>query len=344
MHGAPKSNIAVSAEHYTYVLKIINDLIGQKGFNATGTRGPTLAGLPPCGPNGRIDFKYFFDLFETAVNSVNDRHFGLHVGEKFRVAGFESSKGFLAFCKDIEQAVSLACRYSCLVHNLGRPFLQGTHETDSETAKFVWEPSFNTSGEPISRHIVECVITNYVMYLNGLSCAFGKVVKCVTFQHKATCDEAEYVRVLGCNVVFGSAQNTIILHQGILNKTLPTTDKLKLTVMRAELERALVVYKGSDDLILRIEQKIYEVIQHEKPTMSTIASELAIGERTLRRRLKTRNVKFSDMLSGIQKDMCSSFVQEGRTYAEIAYLLWYADQSAFTRAFKRWYGTAPTKL
>jgi len=33
----------------------------------------------------------------------------------------------------------------------------------------------------------------------------------------------------------------------------------------------------------------------------------------------------------------------GTGLAEIAHILWYSDQAAFTRAYKNWHGEAPTK-
>jgi AraC-like DNA-binding protein len=36
-------------------------------------------------------------------------------------------------------------------------------------------------------------------------------------------------------------------------------------------------------------------------------------------------------------------MQQGKPFTEIAQILGYNDQSAFTRAFKKWYGTVPSQ-
>ena len=51
-----------------------------------------------------------------------------------------------------------------------------------------------------------------------------------------------------------------------------------------------------------------------------------------------------DLLDLVRKDICNLYFMEGtRSLSEIALLLGYSDLSAFTRAYKNWTGTPPSR-
>lgn len=73
-----------------------------------------------------------------------------------------------------------------------------------------------------------------------------------------------------------------------------------------------------------------------------MAKRLALGERTLQRRLDELGVAFVDVLGEVRTELAQAYLREpGVSLAEIAWLLGFSDQSAFTRAFKRWMGVTP---
>jgi AraC-like DNA-binding protein len=69
-----------------------------------------------------------------------------------------------------------------------------------------------------------------------------------------------------------------------------------------------------------------------------------MGERTLQRRLKELNTSFSRLLEDTRRELALAYLSERRmSLLEISYVLGFADPSSFSRAFKRWTGTAPRK-
>jgi AraC-like DNA-binding protein len=79
------------------------------------------------------------------------------------------------------------------------------------------------------------------------------------------------------------------------------------------------------------------------PSESSIAQELNITERTLQRKLKDANFCFRDLLSDTRKELaCQHLLNAELSINEIAFILGYAEETNFTRAFKRWTGETPS--
>jgi len=76
-----------------------------------------------------------------------------------------------------------------------------------------------------------------------------------------------------------------------------------------------------------------------------ISSQLGVSERTLQRRLRDKNIVFSDLVDNIRKSIALEYVR-GTTYrlTDVAQMLGYTDPSSFTRAFKRWTDSSPMKI
>jgi AraC-like DNA-binding protein len=65
----------------------------------------------------------------------------------------------------------------------------------------------------------------------------------------------------------------------------------------------------------------------------------------LHRRLEERDLVFKELLQKTRQQLAQQYLKEGRlTLAEIALLLGYSEQSAFSRAFKQWLGITPLRF
>ena len=68
----------------------------------------------------------------------------------------------------------------------------------------------------------------------------------------------------------------------------------------------------------------------------------ALGRDVEQRQLAGEGTSFKDLLDGARADLARTYVAERRlSVTEIAFVLGFADTSAFSRAFKRWTGASP---
>lgn len=80
----------------------------------------------------------------------------------------------------------------------------------------------------------------------------------------------------------------------------------------------------------------------EFPSSTQLAAQLAVSSQTLRRRLAEEDTSVRALLDDVRRDAAiSSLVDTDETVAELSERLGFSEQSAFTRAFRRWTGSTP---
>jgi AraC-like DNA-binding protein len=66
--------------------------------------------------------------------------------------------------------------------------------------------------------------------------------------------------------------------------------------------------------------------------------------RTLQRRLATEGSTFARLVDDVRRERSEAFLRSGDVaVAEVSWLVGFSEQSAFTRAFRRWTGRSPTE-
>jgi len=69
---------------------------------------------------------------------------------------------------------------------------------------------------------------------------------------------------------------------------------------------------------------------------------MIMHERTLQRMLKQQGTSFSLLLDQVRMDIAADrLANSAVSIIQLSDYLGYADNTAFTRAFKRWYGITP---
>ena len=76
-------------------------------------------------------------------------------------------------------------------------------------------------------------------------------------------------------------------------------------------------------------------------TRDGVARALGLNPRTLAHRLEASGVTFSGLADEARFEAAQSLLRKDKRIAEVAAVLGFAEQSAFTRAFTRWSGTTP---
>ena len=96
------------------------------------------------------------------------------------------------------------------------------------------------------------------------------------------------------------------------------------------------------DLVERTRRAIGGRLRGGDPSLEGVARELGISERSLQRRLSELGYTFNALADEVREATARLYLEQPDiALAEIAYLLGFADQSTFNRAFKRWTGVTP---
>ena len=120
-------------------------------------------------------------------------------------------------------------------------------------------------------------------------------------------------------------------------------DPALFSVLEDHAERLLAELPAPEPpLVSRLRAVLREELRGGDVGVEHVARRLALGARTLQRRLEDEGVRFAEVLAELRTELARDYLREpGLSIAEIAWLLGFSEQSAFTRAFKRWVGTTP---
>jgi AraC-like DNA-binding protein len=79
-------------------------------------------------------------------------------------------------------------------------------------------------------------------------------------------------------------------------------------------------------------------------TVEYIADFMQLSPRSLQRHLLAAGTSFQALLDLTRQSMTERYLKESDiNLTQLAEILGYCDQSAFTRAFQRWYGVSPRR-
>ena len=97
-------------------------------------------------------------------------------------------------------------------------------------------------------------------------------------------------------------------------------------------------------LKVQVENAIAALLPHGQARHDQVAVELGMSQRTLARRLALEGSSFAKVLAEVRSALADRYLAD-RTLpiSQIAWLLGYAEISAFTRAFQRWTGMVPSE-
>lgn len=97
-------------------------------------------------------------------------------------------------------------------------------------------------------------------------------------------------------------------------------------------------------LATQVRRIVKDRIGNEPISLSRVARRLGTSARTLQRRLSEEGVSFAEVVDSARKLRACTLLQ-GWTHsiAAITFLVGFSEQSAFTRAFRRWTGTTPAR-
>jgi AraC-like DNA-binding protein len=155
-------------------------------------------------------------------------------------------------------------------------------------------------------------------------------------------DAAPLRQALAAPLVFGAQRMEMLFPAADLERPLDTADALLHRMMSeriAELET--MVPRSLPD---EVRQLLRTLVFSATCTPRIVGLRLGVPVRTLNRRLAGQGTSVSALRDEVRRDTaCHLLAQGGKSTGEVGRLLGYAEPAAFSHAFRRWTGMAPTR-
>lgn len=151
--------------------------------------------------------------------------------------------------------------------------------------------------------------------------------------------------LFGCPVRHNSGRAALVCTPAGWQAPVPGADAALGRIL--EEHAALLVERipANSDWLDDVEKAIAIALPDGAPSVADAARGLGLGARTLQRRLGSRGLTYKEVLDGVRERLARMHLTDtSLSLAEVAFLLGFSDQSAFTRAFKRWTGRTPASV
>ena len=228
-----------------------------------------------------------------------------------------------------DASIGTACRLFELISQGPRP-----SRVASDTLIF-GTPHPRTMGE---RTIGEAVLAHFA-HMSIQAAPELRIVKLI-LQRRLRRDDR--IRELGVTIVDDAHTNAVVYDAKTLHSPTRFAHPSLHAYLRAPSERALrALGRIEDDLLSRVITIIERQIA-DSPRLADVAAELDMSPRTLRRRLVDRGWTFRRLVDDLRRRSAVDLMShDERSLTDISAALGYSELSAFSRAYRSWFGTTP---
>ena len=164
----------------------------------------------------------------------------------------------------------------------------------------------------------------------------------VTFTYAQPSTTLEHRRFFQCRLGFGQALSSIAFWRRDLDLPIAKANEALAGYLREYADRVLGSIVSGASLIERVRSAIWNAMGSGRPTLSRIAEDVALPERTLQRRLAEEGTSLHAEIESVRKSMALATLRDERmSVEEVAFILGYTEPSTFFRSFRRWTGMTP---
>ena len=152
----------------------------------------------------------------------------------------------------------------------------------------------------------------------------------------------EYQQLFQCPVLFDQSVNELECDVAWTNKEPSLKDGVTHDLARESCQQFIDEIAHCGGAASKVRRALVERMPWRYPSLETMAFDLAIEPRTLRRKLEAQGTSYRQILADVRRNLAINYLRKTRmTTDEIASRLGYSDAANFRHAFVRWTGKTP---
>lgn len=319
---------------------VLNALV-ESGRAAGVETEPLLdsVGLSPVGLRNRelrVDCSVAFDLAEAIERASGDPHFGLNSAARLQPESVGVIGHLALSARTPGEALDAYCRFQRL---MGDGLLLTQTEQGQDTVLTV--SPHPDLGRAVPSGTVENLLANMTQMASRLGvCA---PPSWVSFRHGGSPPWRDYARAFrGAPVRFGAGVDALAYPTVELSRPTGVVDTGLFEYLEARARSLFDRLSVSGEMARRVAEELIRQIRVQRPSAASIARALAVSVRSLQRALAAEGHSFQGLLDRTRCELARHYLATSPgPVAEVGYLLGFADESAFRKAFRRWTGQSP---
>nr|WP_233709963.1 AraC family transcriptional regulator [Aestuariicella albida] len=269
-------------------------------------------------------------LFNVAAQTTSDEYFGMRMGGNFKYESAGLTILNLVSASNLEQGLTDLIKYGKYVDNgLDQKLIRGSES-------FIYQLNICSNDDLDWRQFNEYLLSLILCIIS--TCTQQDIhPESVAFPHQQHAPMATYLEFYGSKKVLFNRENLeICLPNQVLSLPFVSANKLLHSMIVNSLKSYISEELNSEfsDIVCR---ELMRMTAKEIPSINSVASNLSVSTRTLRRKLMHEGHTFQEMKHlAMEKKAKHLLASTNLSIAEIAYELGYSEVSAFSRAFRSW--------
>ncbi len=284
-------------------------------------------------PDARISKDSMEEIWEESVRLTKDPCFGFVVGRNFHTSNLHAVGYSWLASATLREAMERLVRYQRLLSTAAEMDLM----EDGDGFHLQIDPS------PGIDYGDDAAFTAIIQMCRDLTHPDFKAVSIHMMRPEPNC-AVDLARFFQCPVEYNASLDKITFTPDSVDEQL-TRHNPALAQASEEVAREYLANMDKKDVVARARVAIIDHLPDGEPSRREVASELAMSERTLARRLSDRDYTFSALVDEVRGQLAKEYLRQSRfSVTDVAFLLGFSDQSNFARAFKRWTDESPTEF
>jgi len=285
-------------------------------------------------PDNLIPFREGSRLLGMCADRAACEHLGLLIGMNTPLESLGILAELARSAANIRGALKLMVRYLTLSDGGGLLTL-AEGEGFATFGYAIYEPGVERT--QIVYDIVLATTWNILRTLSG-----GKWLPAeILFMRRSPANLEPYRKFFRAPLRFDTEHSALVFKRDWLDLPLTTGDSTRQQVLEKTARE--IESHGTGDLSSQVRRILRRQLLSGNHSMQRVADELSMHRRTLDRRLRTDSMSFKSIVDEVRFEVSQQLLETKMPVSDIAQHLQYANPAAYTRAFRRWSGVAPTE-
>lgn len=290
-------------------------------------------------PLFRVPIEVERGLFRTGLKRTGDPLLGLHIGQQFSPCSM-GPLGYAAMSSaTLGEAMELV-----LHHELFRTEIASCDVAYlPDRYVLTWMPRFED--EEFHRHRVELTFASWGRYTQACVAEIVQPSVTIHFRHDRQTGLDDYVRELNADVRFGQTADAIIGPLEALEVPLASANREIHLVAKRQVAAIASSHDAKRGFLQMVRHAISDLLHEGTPKLEAVSVRLEVPAWKLQRMLKLEGMTFAELVEHQRQMLAARYLNDSRyTIGDVVSALGYSEQSAFNRAFRRWYGCTPVEF